>query len=282
MDTGSIIAAASPGGDPTNSPHWQEHPVRWRRHIPDPKATMKKIAASALLASSALLLAGCLDVDADLTVNPDATATGEMTIAISSEISGLLGLGSGVDLVDQVKQGMLEGAEGIEDLDCSPADRDDAVAMTCTFDNQVFDQADDIWNIYASDDNTVTFYSSSGEEATEEDTALFGDLDFDFGGYTIDVQMPGPIVSVEGTSVEQTSDNSFRVDAGLNDTFEAVVVAEDGTSSFPTYLIILGVIAVLAVIAIVAYALGRRRKNDNTNNKSNDDDAPPAIETPQA
>jgi hypothetical protein len=94
--------------------------------------------------------------------------------------------------------------------------------------------------------------------------------------------MPGPIVSVEGTSVEQTSDNSFRVDAGLNDTFEAVVVAEDGTSSFPTYLIILGVIAVLAVIAIVAYALGRRRKNDNTNNESNDDDAPPAIETPQA
>ena len=255
--------------------------------FPTPKATMKRLAVPALLATSALLLSGCLDVDADLTVNQDATATGDMTIAISSEISGLLGLGSGVDLVDQVKQGMLDGAEGVQDLDCSPTDRDDAVAMTCTFENQVFDQADDIWNIYASDDNTVTFYSSSGEEATEEDNALFGDLDFDFGGYTIDVQMPGPIVSVDGTNVEQTSDNSFRIDAGLNDTFEAVVVSEDGSSSFPTFLVILAIIAILAVIAILAYALGRRRKtaNDATNTiataDTNNDDAPPAIDAPK-
>jgi len=232
------------------------------------KVLMKKIAASALLASSALLLTGCLDVDADLTVNQDATATGEMTIAISSEISGLLGLASGVDFVNQVQEGMLEGAEGIEDLDCAPAERDDAVAMTCTFENQVFDQADDIWNIYASDDNTVTFFSSSGEEATQEDAALFGDLNFDFGGYTIDVEMPGPIVSVEGTNVEQTSDTNFRISAGLDETFEAVVIAEDGTSSFPTMLLIIGIIVILAVIAGIAYALTRRR------NKTNDDDTP--------
>ena len=223
---------------------------------------MKRLLIPALLASSAFVLSGCLDVDADLSVNEDATATGEMTIAISSEISGLLGLGSGVDLVDQLKQGMLDGAEGVEDLDCEPAEQENAVAMVCSFENQVFDQADDIWNIYASDDNTVTFYSSSGEQAAEEDAGLFDDLvDFDFGGYQIDVEMPGPIVSVDGTNVDQTSDTSFRIEAGLNDSFEAIVVSEDGSSSFPWVLLIVVGVAVLAVIALVAFLIGRSRSS---------------------
>ena len=223
---------------------------------------MKRLLIPALLASSAFVLSGCLDVDADLSVNEDATATGEMTIAISSEISGLLGLGSGVELVDQLKQGMLDGAEGVEDLDCQPADQENAVAMVCSFENQVFDQADDIWNIYASDDNTVTFYSSSGEQAAEEDAGFLDDLvDFDFGGYQIDVEMPGPIVSVDGTNVDQTSETSFRIEAGLNDSFEAVVVSEDGSSSFPWVLLIVVGVAVLAVIALVAFFIGRSRSS---------------------
>ena len=224
---------------------------------------MKRLLIPALLASSAFVLSGCLDVDADLSVNEDATATGEMTIAISSEISGLLGLGSGVDLVDQLKQGMLDGAEGVEDLDCEPAEQENAVAMVCSFENQVFDEADDIWNIYASDDNTVTFYSSSGEQAAEEeDAGLFDDLvDFDFGGYQIDVEMPGPIVSVDGTNVDQTSDTSFRIEAGLNDSFEAIVVSEDGSSSFPWVLVIVIGVAVLAVIALVVFLIGRSRSS---------------------
>ena len=227
---------------------------------------MKRLLIPALLASSAFVLSGCLDVDADLSVNEDATATGEMTIAISSEISGLLGLGSGVDLVDQLKQGMLDGAEGVEDLDCEPAEQENAVAMVCSFENQVFDQADDIWNIYASDDNTVTFYSISGEQAAEEeDAGLFDDLvDFDFGGYQIDVEMPGPIVSVDGTNVDQTSDTSFRIEAGLNDSFEAIVVSEDGSSSFPWVLLIVIGVAVLAVIALVVFLIGRSRSSSGS------------------
>ena len=233
---------------------------------------MKRLLIPALLASSAFVLSGCLDVDADLSVNEDATATGEMTIAISSEISGLLGLGSGVELVDQLKQGMLDGAEGVEDLDCQPADQENAVAMVCSFENQVFDQADDIWNIYASDDKTVTFYSSSGEQAAEEDAGFLDDLvDFDFGGYQIDVEMPGPIVSVDGTNVDQTSDTSFRIEAGLNDSFEAVVVSEDGSSSFPWVLLIVVGVAVLAVIALVAFLIGRSRSSGGAGaNDAND------------
>ena len=226
---------------------------------------MKRLLIPALLASSAFVLSGCLDVDADLAVNEDATATGEMTIAISSEISGLLGLGSGVDLVDQLKQGMLDGAEGVEDLNCEPAEQENAVAMVCSFENQVFDQADDIWNIYASDDNTVTFYSSSGEQAADEDAGLLDDLvDLDFGGYQIDVEMPGAIVSVDGTNVDQTSETSFRIEAGLNDSFEAIVVAEDGSSSFPWVLLIVIGVAVLAVIALVAFLIGRSRSSGDS------------------
>lgn len=224
---------------------------------------MKRIAIPALLATSALVLTGCLDVDADLSVNADATATGEMTIAISNEVSGFLGLASGVDLVDQIEQGMLEGAEGVEDLDCQPAEREGAVAMTCTFENQVFDQVDDIWNIYKGDDGTVTFVSTSGDAASEEDAGLLGDLNFDFGGYDISVEMPGTITSLEGTNVEQTSDTSFQIQAGLDDTFDVVVTSEDGSSSFPTMLLILGIIVLLAIAGIVAFVFARKGKNND-------------------
>lgn len=231
---------------------------------------MKRIVLPVLLAGSGLLMAGCLDVEADITVNPDATATGDMTVAISSEFSGLLGLASGNDLVAQVEQGLLEGAEGAQDLNCSPVDRDGAVAMNCTFENQGFAEADDLWNIYAGDDGTVTFVTTSGEEVNEDDAGLLGDLDFDFGGYDISVEMPGTITSVEGTGVEQTSDTTFRVQAGLDENFDVIVTSEDGSGSFPTYLLILAIIAVLAIAALVVY-FARRGTNNN-------DDAPPAIE----
>ena len=241
---------------------------------------MKRLALPAVLAASALALTACLDVDADITVNPDATATGNMTVAISSEFSGLLGLASGNDLVEQIEQGVLDGAEGVDDLDCSPLDRDGAVAMNCTFENMAFDETDDLWNIYAGDDGTVTFVTTSGEEVTEEDAGLLGDLDFDFGGYTISVEMPGTITSVEGTNVEQTSESTFRVEAGLDDNFDVIVTSEDGSGSFPTYLILLLIIVALGVIALVIYFTRRgQKKNDGDSNDTPGIDAPPEPTT---
>lgn len=231
---------------------------------------MKRFALPAILAASALVLTACLDVDADITVNSDATATGNMTVAISSEFSGLLGLASGNDLVEQIQQGTLDGAEGVDDLDCSPLDRESAVAMNCTFEDLAFEDPDDLWNIYSGDDGTVTFVTTSGEEVTEEDAGLLGDLDFDFGGYNISVEMPGPITSVEGTNVEQTSDTTFRVQAGLDENFDVIVTSEDGSGGFPTYLILLLIIIVLGAIALVIY-FSRRGKKDN------DDDTTPAL-----
>lgn len=225
---------------------------------------MKRFALPAVLIGSAFVLTACLDVQADLTVNPDATASGQMTVAISSEVSGFLGLASGVDLVDQIQQGALEGAEGVQDLDCQPAEREGAVAMTCTFENETFDQVDDLWNIYAGDDGTVTFVSTSGEAASEEDAGLLGDLNFDFGGYDIAVEMPGTILSVEGTNVQQTSDTGFRIEAGLNDTFDVVVTSEDGSSSFPTLWLIVGIVGLIVIAIIVFLVLRSRAKNDDT------------------
>mgnify|MGYP007061958350 FL=1 len=223
---------------------------------------MRLLALPAVLAGSALLLTACLDVDADITVNSDATATGNMTVAISSEFSGLLGLASGNDLVDQIEQGTLDGAEGVDDLACSPVDREGAVAMNCTFENQAFEEADDLWNIYAGDDGTVTFVTTSGEEVTEEDASLLGDLDFNFGGYDLAVEMPGTITSVEGTNVEQTSDTTFRVQAGLDENFDVVVTSDTGSGGFPTSLIIVLIIAALGIAALVLYFTRRAKKNN--------------------
>jgi hypothetical protein len=89
-------------------------------------------------------------------------------------------------------------------------------------------------------------------------------VDLDFGGYQIDVEMPGAIVSVDGTNVVQTSETSFRIEAGLNDSFEAVIVAEDGSSSFPWVLLIVIGVAVLAVIALVAFLIGRSRSSGDS------------------
>ncbi len=264
MDTTPLLPPAdSPAIRPTR-PISPRQRLRWNHLSPTVKAIMKRLLIPALLASSAFVLSGCLDVDADLSVNEDATATGEMTIAISSEISGLLGLGSGVDLVDQLKQGMLDGAEGSRIWTASPQIRN-AVAMVCSFENQVFDQADDIWNIYASDDNTITFYSSSGEQAAEEDAGFLDDLvDFDFGGYQIDVEMPArSSVSMAPTWIKHPR-RVFASRPSLNDSFEAVVVSEDGSSSFPWVLLIVIGVAVLAVIALVAFLIGRSRSSGDS------------------
>ena len=111
-------------------------------------------------------------------------------------------------------------------------------------------------------------------------------MDFDFGGYQIDVEMPGPIVSVDGTNVDQTSETSFRIEAGLNDSFEAVVVSEDGSSSFPWVLLIVVGVAVLAVIALVAFLIGRSRSSGDSdagdgtasgNDQADADVAQPAL-----
>jgi len=148
--------------------------------------------------------------------------------------------------------------------------------MNCTFEDLAFEEADDLWNIYAGDDGTVTFVTTSGEEVTEEDASLLGDLDFDFGGYDISVEMPGTITSVEGTNVEQTSDTTFRVQAGLDDNFDVVVTSEDGSGSFPTYLILLLIIVALGVVALVVY-FTRRGKNGDA---EGDDDTPALNASP--
>lgn len=224
---------------------------------------MKPVALPALLAGSALVLTACLDVDADITVNSDATATGNMTVAISSEFSSLLGVASGTDLVDQIEQGTLDGAEGVDDFACSPVDRDGAAAMNCTFENQAFEQPDDLWNIYAGDDDTVTFITTSGEDVTEEDASLLGDLDFDFGGYDLSVEMPGTITAIEGTNVEQTSDTAFRVQADLDENFDVIVTSKDGSGGFPTSLIIVLIIAALGIAALIIYFTRRGKKDNN-------------------
>jgi len=103
---------------------------------------------------------------------------------------------------------------------------------------------------------------------------LLGDLDFNFGGYDLSVEMPGTITSVEGTNVEQTSDTTFRVQAGLDENFDVIVTSETGSSGFPTSLIIVLIIAALGIAALVLYFTRRGKKN-------NDGDTPAIGTSPE-
>jgi len=229
---------------------------------------MKTFTLTAVLAASTLALTACLDVAANVVVHSDARASGDMTVAISEDFSTLIGVESSQDLVDQIEQGSLDGAEAVSDLACSPLQRQGAVAMTCTFTNQTFDQPDDLWNIYAGDDGTVTFIATSGEAIAEEDADLLGDLDLDFGGYFIAVEMPGQITSIEGTNVEQTSETTFAVQSALDENFDVIVTSDSDPGGVSVALLLAITAVAVGATGLTALFIRRAQKrNDDEGNR---------------
>lgn len=213
----------------------------------------------AVAAASLLALTGCLNLDADLQVKSDGLVSGELTLEISQQAAGFLGITSSEALLEQLESGQIEGVEATADLDCAAADREGAVAVTCSFRDQEFAEPDELWWI-STDAESVTFRSTSGDAVDAQDTEIFGDL-FTFGGYTMDVTMPGKITSVAGDFVEQTSDTSVRIDASLTDQFDITVVSEKGSGgAVPVWLwVVLGVVVGAAVVGILVL-LSRRKK----------------------
>lgn len=217
--------------------------------------TLSTIAVSA---TSAILLTGCLSIDADLSVQSDGLVSGELTLEVSEQAAGLLGVTSSEALVEQLQSGQLEGGEATSDLDCVAVERTGALAMTCSFKDQEFSEPEELWWI-TTDEDSVTFHAKGGEESDTSDEELFGDF-LTFGGYTMNVTMPGKITAVTGEFVEQTSDNSIRIDASLSDVFNVTVESEKGSGGLPAWLwIVLGLI-LLAALAAVTLLFIRRRK----------------------
>jgi len=214
--------------------------------------------------AAAMVLSGCLSLDADLAVNSDATATGELTFEVNQQAAALLGITSSESLVSQLRSGELEGAEATRNLDCSAVDRTGAIAVSCLFVNQEFAEPGELWWI-TSDDSTVTFHSRGGDAGDDSGAAeLFGSV-FSSGGYTINVRMPGPISSVSGEFVQQTSENSVRIKASLTDEFDVVVVSAKGPGGgdTPVWLwLVLGVVVLIA-IGLVAFLITRRGKKQD-------------------
>ena len=219
----------------------------------------RAVVAAAIAATSLLALTGCLNLDADLQVKSDGLVSGELTLEISQQASGFLGITSSEALLEQLESGQIEGAEATADLDCKAADREGAVAVTCSFRDQEFAEPDELWWI-STDAESVTFHSTSGEAVDAQDTEIFGDL-FTFGGYTMDVTMPGKISSISGDFVEQTSDTSIRIDASLTDTFDITVVSDKSSGgAIPTWLwVVLAVVAGAVVVGVIVF-LTRRTK----------------------
>lgn len=216
------------------------------------------VVGATVAAASMLALTGCLNLDADLQVASDGLVSGELTLEISQQAAGFLGITSSEALLEQLESGQIEGAQATTNLNCEAVERTGALAVTCSFSDQEFSEPGELWWV-STDAESVTFHSTSGDAVDAQDTEIFGDL-FTFGGYTMDVTMPGKITSVTGDLVEQTSDNSVRIDASLTDTFDIAVVSEKGSGgTVPVWLwVVLGVI--VGAAAVGAFTLISRRK----------------------
>lgn len=222
---------------------------------------MKRIpTAIAMAVTSAVVLTGCLSIDANLSVQSDGLVSGDLTLEVSQQAAGFLGITSSEALVEQLQSGQLEGGEATADLDCVAVERTGALAMTCSFSDQEFSEPDELWWV-TTDEDSITLRAKGGEDSDTADDELFGDL-FTFGGYTMNVTMPGTITRVSGDFVEQTSDNSVRIEASLTDVFDVTVESEKGSSGFPLWVwIVIGVVAVAAAVA--ALVLMRRRRDES-------------------
>lgn len=217
----------------------------------------------AVSAACAVLLTGCLSIDADLSVQSDGLVSGELTLEVSEQAAGFLGITSSEALVEQLQSGELEGGEATSELDCVAVERTGALAMTCSFTNQEFSEPDELWWV-TTDEDSVTFHAKGGEESDASDEELFGDF-LTFGGYTMNVTMPGKITTVTGEFVEQTSDTSVRIDASLSDVFNVTVESEKGSGGLPAWLwIVLGILLLVALAALTLLLIGRRKATPPT------------------
>lgn len=82
------------------------------------------------------------------------------------------------------------------------------------------------------------------------------------GGINVTAEFPGPITSVEGALVEQTSDNEAVISASMMDEI-AVTIRSEAGSSGPSLSVILVIaitagIIVLLIVAIILLVMRRR------------------------
>jgi len=210
---------------------------------------------------TAFVLSGCLRFDADLTVQSSGLISGDFTLEISQEIAAFAGITSSEAFAEELTSGELDEADALPtgEVDCEPVERTGAYAVTCTFRDVEFSESGELWWV-TSDEESVTFHSRNESDPEDDASELFGE-DFSLGSINFAITMPGPITSVSGEFVEQTSDTTFRIESSLSDDFDIAVVSEKGSGGgvAPWLWVVLGILALVAVAVVVVVITRKKR-----------------------
>lgn len=222
-----------------------------------------RIAGLAGAAALAVLgLTGCIKVDAIVGIGPDATGSGTFTLEFQKEAANFLGITDLASFESQISEGALtEGDELDAFTECVTSENDTGYVYTCTFANTEFTDPEGLWQITKEGEEIVFTMSSpgAGEEAAGAEELLGG---ASMGGINVTAEFPGPITSIEGTLVEQTSENEAAITASMMDEI-AVTIRSEAGSSGPTLSVILVIavtagIIVLLIVAVILLVMRRR------------------------
>jgi len=222
-----------------------------------------RLTALAGAATLAVLgLTGCIKVDAVVGIGPDTTGSGTFALEFQKEAAGFLGITDLASFESQISEGALtEGDELDAFTECVTSENDTAYVYTCTFANTEFTDPEGLWQITKEGEEIVFTMSSpgAGEEAAGAEDLLGG---ASMGGINVTAEFPGPITSIEGALVEQTSENEAVIRASMMDEITVTIRSEAGSSG-PSLSVILVIavtagIIVLLIVAVVLLVMRRR------------------------
>lgn len=224
--------------------------------------TMRAGVLAGIAATAVLALTGCIKVDANVAIASDATASGTFGFELQKEAASFLEINDLESFKSQIDEGALtEGDELDSFQECVSSESDTGYVYTCTFANTPFTATDGLWTI-TKEGSTIVFrmVSEGGGEDAADAGALLGDAGL--GSIDVAVEFPGPITSVEGDLVEQTSETTAKISGSMMDTINVTIRSEEGSSG-PNVAAILVVaiaagVAVLLVVAVILLVMRRR------------------------
>lgn len=222
-----------------------------------PRARLAGLAVG--LCAVAASLTGCLSVTANVSVNPDATASGQISLELAKQAASMLGIMTGDDFVKQITEGELNGGENVfSSGQCEPQEKDESLAVTCSFDNQTFTDSTGPWTI-SRQGEVITMHIMNGQQATEgADSST--DLGLPLGRYELMVDLPGEVQSLTGAYASQVDGDTVRVDAPMNDEVDVTITSAVGGGLMGQLPILVAAAALLAGIIVVILVVARRRK----------------------
>jgi hypothetical protein len=198
-------------------------------------------------------------VTANVSVNPDATASGQISLELAKQAASMLGIMTADDLLTGITDGELtDGADAFSSGQCQPQEKDESLAITCSFDDQAFTDPEGPWTISRQGD-VITVSIKNSQQATDgADSST--DLGIPLGRFEVVVDLPGDVQSVTGDFATQVDSDTVRVDASMNDEVDVTITSATGGGLLSRLPLILAAAALLAGLVVVILLVARRRK----------------------